>query len=295
MLSRDARIRPPSSPNLGLPAATGKGCVMRPRLAGDAACPYVVAACGFNFDPPKTVFREYLASIDELVIWRYVVAGSFLWDAGECQLRIGPGTVLATHQPAPTRLVISSEGVCVLWVLCVGAPAIGYFDQIVARFGRSHSLPLTSEPVRRAEELVRQVRANRRQSPFFWSERCYLWLSAYHRHLETHRIPLQRLASKPEQTIRLFPSLPRTVKSFAVQLGYSPAHFSRQVAKKWKDSPGRLLREIRLGQASRLLIHGSERVQAIAAKVGYASVPAFITAFKKAYGRTPLDFRHAHR
>ena len=27
----------------------------------------------------------------------------------------------------------------------------------------------------------------------------------------------------------------------------------------------------------------------------YASVPAFITAFKKAHGRTPLDYRHAQR
>ena len=85
------------------------------------------------------------------------------------------------------------------------------------------------------------------------------------------------------------------MKSFAVQLGYSPAHFSRQLAKKWKDTPGRLLRELRLRQAAQLLRNTEERVQTIAAKTGYASVPAFITAFKKAHGRTPLDYRHAQR
>jgi AraC-like DNA-binding protein len=283
------------SPNLRLSAATTKEVVLHPRSAGEASCPYRLAACGFNFDPPKEVFREYLASIDELVIWRYVVAGSLLWNSGDCRTRVGPGTVLATHQPAPTRVVVSPEGACVLWVLLVGRPAIAYFDQIVARFGRSHSLPSRSEPVKRAEQLVRLVRAGRPRSPFFWSEQCYLWLSAYHRHLETHRIPLQKVVSLPERTLRLLPSLPRTVKSFAVQLGYSPSYFSRQLARKWKNTPGRLLRELRLREASRLLLHSSDRVQVIAARTGYASVPAFITAFKRVYGRTPLDFRHAKR
>jgi AraC-like DNA-binding protein len=106
---------------------------------------------------------------------------------------------------------------------------------------------------------------------------------------------LQRLAAQPEQALRLLPALPRTVKSFAVQLGYSPAYFSRQIAKKWKDTPGRLLRELRLRQSVQLLLHSSDHVQAIAQKVGYASVPAFITAFKKVHGCTPLVFRHTRR
>ena len=283
------------SPNLSLSAARGKGPAMRPRFSGDASCPFLLAACGFNFDPPKQVFREYLASIDELVIWRYVVAGSFLWNSGDCRQRIGPGMVLTTHQPAPTRLVISNEGVCVLGVLCVGKPALAYFDQIVARFGRSHTLPQQSEPVRRAEELVRQVRANRQRSPFFWSEQCFLWLSIYHRHLEEHRRSMPRLSALSSPSSRLFSTMPRTVKSYAAQLGYSPSHFSRQIAKKWKDSPGRLLREIRLRHASRLLVNSVDRVQLVAEKAGYSSVPAFITAFKKAYGQTPLSYRHAHR
>jgi AraC-like DNA-binding protein len=286
---------PLQSPNLRLPPASGDALAMRPRISGSAECPFMLAACGYNFDPPKQVFREYLASIDELVIWRYVIAGSFLWTAGDTQLRVGPGMALTTHQPAPTRLVVSGEGVCVLWILSFGKPAQDYFDRIVARFGRSHTLAPSSEPVRRAEELVRLVRQNKARSPFFWSEQFFLWLSAYHRHLDAHRLPLQKVAAQPEQSLRLLPSLPRTVKSFAVQLGYSPAHFSRQLAKKWKDTPGRLLRELRLRQAAQLLRNTEERVQTIAAKTGYASVPAFITAFKKAHGRTPLDYRHAQR
>ena len=52
---------------------------------------------------------------------------------------------------------------------------------------------------------------------------------------------------------------------------------------------------LRLRQAAQLLRNTEERVQTIATKTGYASVPAFITAFKKAHGRTPLDYRHAQR
>ena len=295
MPSRPRQQTTSRSPNLGLPAATGKGVVMHPRRSGEANCPFSIAACGFNFDPPKQIFREFLASIDELVIWRYVVSGSFLWDSGDCRVRVGPGTVLATHQPAQSRLVVSSEGACVLWILCFGKPAIEYFDQIVSCFGRTHYLPPRSEPVKRVEELVRLVRANRPRSNFFWSEQCYLWLSAYHRHLDTNRISLRKMEMLPEQTFRLLPGLPRTVKSFAVQLGYSPSHFSRQLAKKWKNPPGRLLRELRLRDASRLLLDSSDRVQDIASKTGYLSVPAFITAFKRAYGKTPLEYRHVNR
>ena len=283
------------SPNLHLAVGFNKEQTLHPRLTTDSICPFQLAACGYNFDPPKQVFRESLAAIDELVIWRYVVAGSFLWDTGTSQLRLGPGSVLMTRQPAPTRLVISSEGVCMLWVLCVGKPTLDYCDQIAARFGRTQSLPPKSEPVRRAEELVHLVRSKRPRTPFFWSEHAYLWLSSYHRHLETHQPPLRRLLSSPEHALRLLPGLPRTVKSFAAQLGYAPSHFSRQIAKKWKGSPGKMLREIRLRQAVQLLLHSSDQIQTIAEKTGYTSVPAFITAFKKAHGATPLVFRRSRR
>lgn len=283
------------SPNLRLTADFSGEQTLHPRLAGNAACPFQLAACGYNFDQPKQVFRESLAAIDELLIWRYVVAGSFLWDTGNSQLRLGPGSVLMTRQPSPSRLVIASEGACMLWVLCVGKPTLDYCDQIATRFGRTQYLPATSEPIRRAEELVRLVRSKRPRSSFFWSEHTYLWLSSYHCHLETRQAPLERLLSNPEPALRLLPGLPRTVKSFAAQLGYSPSHFSRQIAKKWKSSPGRLLREIRLRQAVQLLRHSTDQVQTIAEKTGYASVPAFITAFKKAHGATPLVFRRSRR
>lgn len=289
------QIKAVRSPNLRLAADFSKEQALHPRLAGDAACPFQLAACGYNFDQPKQVFRESLAAIDELVIWRYVVAGSFLWDTGNSQLRLGPGSVLMTRQPSPTRLVIASEGACMLWVLCVGKPTLDYCDQIAARFGRTQSLPPNSEPVRRAEELIRLVRTKRPHSPFFWSEHTYLWLSSYHHHLETHQPPLRRLLSNPESALHLLPGLPRTVKSFAAQLGYSRSHFSRQIAKKWKGSPGQLLREIRLRQAVQLLLHSTDQVQTIAERTGYASVPAFITAFKKAHGSTPLVFRRSRR
>jgi AraC-like DNA-binding protein len=283
------------SPNLRLAAARRKEFSAHPRVAGDALCPYRLVACGFNFDAGRSVFPEYLASIGELVIWRYVVAGGILWESGQQQVRLEPGMVLATHQPSPARLVVAADGVFVLWILFEGLPAREYFDQIIARFGPAHALAPTSAPVRLAEELVRAVRANRPRSSFFWSEHAYRWLSSWHRHLDRHRPPLHRLLAMTPKTLRLLSAVPRTVKSFARQLGYSPSYLTRQIAKRWKDTPGRLLREIRLGEAARRLVHSADSVQGIAARAGYASVPAFITAFKRAYGRTPLAYRHEHR
>jgi AraC-like DNA-binding protein len=283
------------SPQLHLAAARRKEFATHPRISGDASCPYRLVAGGFNFDAGRSVFPEYLASIDELVIWRYVVAGSLLWESGQQQVRLDPGMVLATHQPSAARLVVAAEGVSVLWILFRGLPVREYFDQITARFGPVHALAPMSAPVRLAEELVRAVRGNRPRSPFFWSEHVYRFLSAWHQHLDQHRPPLHRLLAMAPKALRLLPSVPRTVKSFARQLGYSPSYLTRQIAKRWKDTPGRLLREIRLGDAAHRLIHSADSVQGIAARAGYASVPAFITAFKRAHGRTPLAYRHEHR
>lgn len=283
------------SPSLHLAAARRKEFTAHPRVAGDALCPYRLVACGFNFDAGKSVFPEYLASIEELVIWRYVVAGGMLWETGHQQVRLDPGMVLATHQPSAARLVVAPEGVFVLWILIQGPPAREYFDQITARFGPVHAMAPASAPVRLAEELVRAVRSGRPRSPFFWSERAYRCLSAWHQHLDRHRPPLRRLLAMTPRSLRLLPSVPRTVKSFARQLGYSPSYLTRQISKRWKATPGRLLREIRLDEASRRLLHSSDSVQGIAARAGYASVPAFITAFKQAFGSTPLAYRHEHR
>ena len=241
------------------------------------------------------MFPEHLASIEALVVWRYVVAGGLLWESGQQQVRLEPGMVLATHQPAAARLIVAPEGVSVIWILFRGAPAREYFDQITARFGPVHSLAAGAAPVRLAEELVGAVRTNRPRTPFFWSEHAYRWLSTWHSHLDRRRPPLHRLLAGPPRSLLLLPSLPRTVKSFALQLGYSPSYLTRQIAKRWKDTPGRWLREIRLNEASRRLCDSADSVQGIAARAGYASVPAFITAFKRAFGRTPLAYRHEHR
>jgi len=280
---------------LRLLATRHREFVTHARVGGDAQCPYGLTACGFNFDAGKSVFPEHLGSIEELVMWRYVVAGGLVWESGHRQVRIDPGMVLATHQPAAARLIVAAEGVSVIWILMPGPLARGYFDQITARFGPVHALAPASAPVRLAEELVRIVRAGRSRPPFFWAEHAYRFLSAWHQHLDRHRPPLRRLLAMTPESLRVLPSLPRTVKSLAGQLGYSPSYLSRQITKRWKETPGRLLRELRLGEAARRLCHSSDTVQVIAAHAGYASAPAFITAFKKAWGRTPLAYRHEHR
>lgn len=284
-----------ASPHLKLAAAHRKEFVTHARVTGDALCPYRLLAGGFSFDAGKSVFPEHLWSGEGLVIWRYVVAGGFRWESGHQRVQIGAGMVFAAHQPTAARLIVAPEGLTVIWLLMLGAPAREYFDQIAGRFGAAQALAPSSPPVRLAEELVQAVRSGRARSPFFWSEHTYRFLSAWHRHLTRHRPPLHRLLTTPPESLRRHVALPRTVKSFAGQVGYSASHLTRQLAKRWKDTPGRLLRDMRLEEASRRLCHGGESVQAIAAHAGYASAPAFITAFKKAFGKTPLVYRREHR
>lgn len=215
------------TPNLGLVAARRQELITHTRVTGDARCPYRLLAGGFSFDAGKSVFPEHLWSGEGLAIWRYVVAGGFRWEVGHQRLHVGPGTVVAAHQPMPARLIVAPEGLSVIWLLLPGAPAREYFDQIVGRFGAVQALAPTSAPVRLAEELVRAARSGRPRSPFFWSEHTYRFLSTWHRHLTRHRAPLHRLLATSPAALQRHVALPRTVKGFAGQVGYSASHLTR--------------------------------------------------------------------
>ena len=53
--------------------------------------------------------------------------------------------------------------------------------------------------------------------------------------------------------------------------------------------------DVKMKQACRLLIHERKRVSEVSAQLGYADTQSFIRAFKKQYGKTPVEYVTAQK
>lgn len=82
------------------------------------------------------------------------------------------------------------------------------------------------------------------------------------------------------------PAKPLTLEGWAAECGASPRTLTRLFRRETGMSFGRWRQMLRLSEAAALLAQGIPSARA-AAMVGYASVPAFGSAFRAAFGQTP--------
>ena len=82
------------------------------------------------------------------------------------------------------------------------------------------------------------------------------------------------------------PDSPETIREWCTRLGMSERTLARLFQRQTGESFGRWRQRIRLHHA-RAQLEAGESVTAVALNCGYASVSAFIAAFKKLFGRTP--------
>ncbi|MEO1057446.1 MAG: AraC family transcriptional regulator [Actinomycetota bacterium] len=82
-----------------------------------------------------------------------------------------------------------------------------------------------------------------------------------------------------------------TVAAVASEVGVSRALLARRFNELVGQPPMQFLTEWRLALAADLLLEPDSTVQAVAAQVGYGSGFALSTAFKRAHGLTPTEYR----
>lgn len=87
------------------------------------------------------------------------------------------------------------------------------------------------------------------------------------------------------------PDRPWTLMSLAGIACMSPEHLRRQCRGELGKSPMAQVTDLRMQRAAALLRLGSTKVETIAVRVGYGSVYAFSTAFKRWVGQAPSDYR----
>lgn len=80
---------------------------------------------------------------------------------------------------------------------------------------------------------------------------------------------------------------PINLKGVAEKCGVSREHFIRQFTRRYRESPGALLRRLRLEQARAMLAATDTDVETIALASGYASANTFCRAYRLKFGRSP--------
>jgi transcriptional regulator GlxA family with amidase domain len=86
-----------------------------------------------------------------------------------------------------------------------------------------------------------------------------------------------------------------SVESLASLVHLSRSALSARFQKAVGRSPVRMLREVRMGEARRLLAEPGLPVEAVASRCGYGSIAAFSRAFTAEHGSSPQSWRQDPR
>lgn len=168
-------------------------------------------------------------------------------------------------------------------------------DYLIRHYGSVHRISFQSMAVRKARRLFTFARSTRILPAHSWSVTMYDWMIALWRELEKKGV-----CESPRRYLmrnsKLLGVRHSSFKNFAAAMGYHPAYLSRVIKKSWDNkSPARLLRVGRLQEAEELLRTTNLPISEISRTVRYASPESFATAFRHAYGRPPLKYRHEYR
>lgn len=84
---------------------------------------------------------------------------------------------------------------------------------------------------------------------------------------------------------------PMELETLAKVAGYSPFHFTRIFRREAGETPGRMIKRLRLAGGARMILDGASMTEA-AMTVGYDTPSGFTKAFRDLFGCAPTQFRN---
>ena len=82
-----------------------------------------------------------------------------------------------------------------------------------------------------------------------------------------------------------------SLNSIAEYFNFHPVHIIRAIKAKYHITPNKLITQVRLDQAKKLLLTTDYTIEKIALFCGFASASYFSKSFHKQFGLSPNDFR----
>ena len=279
-----------------------KGIVSTGTLAARAAQwegpHFRIRTCGTNnFHQSPPPYAMFLDALEPQGCWEYVLSGVEYYRVGSERYRVEAGEALVTCRPDRGWLLrpVKDVPIQTVWLSVIGEPALQMFGYLHMKYGQIQKLPAQSEAVRLARKLVQLVIENPRRDPHFWSEKTFQWMNAWWQTAQESSLRPNTTQLGAIEPSRMISDTPKTIKNLAGEMGYSRAYLSRKLTQQWKKSPGKVLREMRLDDASTLLRSTRLSVGEVAAKVGYDTAAGFCRAFLRRFEQSPRVYRRSHR
>jgi AraC-like DNA-binding protein len=160
------------------------------------------------------------------------------------------------------------------------------FAQLRADFGSVVRMPDKSEPMMLFEEAIERFSSHTFQDRLHSSELIYRLLVALYR----EQVQDSRVTDPIEfgfHCLRSHFRTPINLKQVAEKCGVSREHFIREFTRRYHESPGGLLRRLRLENARVMLSIAESDMETIALANGYTSANTFCRAYRTRFGTSP--------
>ncbi|MDB6093326.1 MAG: AraC family transcriptional regulator [Verrucomicrobia bacterium] len=164
------------------------------------------------------------------------------------------------------------------------------FDRLRQDFGSVVRMPDESEATSLFDEAIERYRKRQFRDRLQESELVYRLLIALYR----EQVQGTRTSDPIEfghHYVRNHFRSPVNLKGVAQKCGVSREHFIREFSARYRESPGLLLRRLRLEHAKAMLTATALSVEEIALASGFTSSNTFCRAYRLRFGKSPGSAR----
>ncbi len=160
------------------------------------------------------------------------------------------------------------------------------FDRLRADFGPIVRMPDAAEATALFDEIIQRYRQRQFRDRLHEAELIYRLLIALYR----EQVQGTRTSDPIEfgyHYVRNHFRSPVNLKGVAQKCGISREHFIRGFSARYAESPGAMLRRLRLEHARTMLVATGFNVQDVALASGFTSSNTFCRAYRGKFGKSP--------
>lgn len=171
-----------------------------------------------------------------------------------------------------------------------GTSVVGVFQQLREDFGSVLRMAPDGEAVALFEEIFRRMQGGSFLDRYHETELIYRMLVALYRE-QVHGTRDEDPIEFGSHVLRARFRGPINLKTVARQCGVTREHFIRAFRERYRETPGAMLRRLRLEHARTMLLATELPIAKVAAASGFASATTFCRAFRAAYATSPARLR----
>ena len=223
------------------------------------------------------------------------LSGEAFWEDERGRQRVAAGRMMLFTQRENSRYGYPATGTepYHLRYLSIdpAATIIPLFHRLRRDFGAVVNCPLGSESAALFDEIFHRFKVRSFRDRYHESELIGRLLTAIYRQQVQDTQASDPIEFGYHLLQNRYANAHLNLQEVARQCGVSREHFIRAFHRRYRLTPGALLRRLRLEHARAMIEATSLPVAAIAAACGFSSATVFCRAFRTAYGGAPLEHR----